>query len=98
MVYVTFKGGNVEVTLLVSKFPRHAQQVIASVMLFIGVGVFALLAWQGWVAALEAMRTGTSTVSLEIPHFPFKFVAAVGFSMMCLWLVVSFLRSLGKNK
>ena len=97
MLYVTYKGGNVEVTVLVSRFPKHVQQIIVSVVLFIGVGVAALFGWQGWVAGVDAMNTGQSTVSLEVPHFPFKFVESLGFSLMCLGLVLSFLHSLGKR-
>ncbi|MFH1032130.1 MAG: TRAP transporter small permease [Chloroflexota bacterium] len=97
MAYVTLKGGNVEIELVTSRFEKHAREVNARIMLFIGVVITALLAWQGWVAASEVMSAGRSTVSLQIPHFPFFFLAALGLSVMCLGVLISFLCSFIKK-
>lgn|GEM_PF-1332683 len=98
MVYVTFRGGNIEVALLVSRFPKRAQGIIKSVMILIGVGVFAALSWQLGLAGWGWMKLGRYSANLGVPLAPFKFVAALGAALICLELLVSFFHSLGKWK
>lgn len=98
MVYTTVGNGHVRVTVLVSRFSRRVQGVLASIITLIGVVLFALLSWQLWLSAVEWARVGRYSVTLNIPVSPFKFVAAVAAGLISLVLLVSFLRSLGKQR
>jgi len=98
MVYVTFKGGNISLALLVSRFPRQAQGIINSIMLFIGAGLFAVLSWQLGLAGWDWMQLGRYSINLGVPLYPFKFVAALGSAVICLELLASFVHSLGKSR
>lgn len=97
MVYTTARKANVQVTVLVSRFPRRAQRILASIMTFIGVVIFALLSWQLGLSAAEWMHIGRHSATLFIPLAPFKFFAAVAAGLICLVLLIRFLHSLGKQ-
>lgn len=98
MVYATVKNGHVRVTVLVSRFSKRVQRVLASTMTLIGVVLFALLSWQLWLSAVEWTRVGRYSITLNIPTAPFKFVAAVAAGLISLVLLVNFLQSLGKQR
>ena len=97
MAYVTLQKGNVKVTLIISHFPERAQAVLNSIMSLIGAVIFAFITWQIGLSVLEAVREGLYTDTLRIPIFPLKIVATIATLIMCLELLVRFIRSLVKR-
>lgn len=98
MVYATFVGEHISAPILVSRFPRRAQEILTSIMTFIGVVVFAFVSWQLGRGALNWMHLGRVGQSLPIPLFPFKLGAAIGAGLISLELLISFFHSLGRRK
>ena len=98
MIIVTVRGRNVRVDILVSRFPGYLQRVLVSLMFFIAAGAFAILAWQLGISAVTWMHRDLETVILHIPLPYIKFAAAVGAGLVCLMFLISFIRSLGKER
>ena len=92
--YVTDKkmhiSADVFVSFLSAKVPR--------IHLFIGfsweiiaIFILAMLAWQGFLGGLDALKSGEATGTLYIPQFPFRFILAVGFFLSFFTAFVNFI-------
>lgn len=69
---------------------RRALDVFS--LLLMGV-YFGLIAWRGWVDALESLAVGEFSSGLvRIPLYPSKFALATGMSIAVLWCIVELLK------
>jgi TRAP-type C4-dicarboxylate transport system permease small subunit len=85
--------GHVRVSILVARIPERAQAILDLITTLMSLGIIVLLAWQGWVVAVEER---TVSDMLRIPQWPFRMlVAAAGF-FLALELVIDLVASLGK--
>jgi len=90
LAYVTETEKHIKVDIFISlieqKVPRLSRMisfVFDMLMLF----VLAILTWQGFRGGLQAMGSGEVTDSLQIPHYPFRFVLMAGFAAAFLSLL-----------
>jgi TRAP-type C4-dicarboxylate transport system permease small subunit len=61
--------------------------------LLLMAGYFGLIAWRGWVDALESLAVREFSSGLvRIPLYPSKFALAFGMSVAVLWCVVEMLK------
>jgi len=93
LAYVTETEKHIKVDIFISlmeqKVPRISR-IISFVFDMLMLFVLTILTWQGFNGALKAMGSGEVTDSLQIPHYPFRFVLTAG-------LAVAFLSLLSKR-
>jgi TRAP-type C4-dicarboxylate transport system permease small subunit len=84
---------NIAVDVISSRLPAAAQQWIFLFSNLLGFVFFGLIAWQGWLAAWEAVRTQEyAQGGVQIPVFPSKIAFALGMSVLVLQYAKDLLR------
>jgi len=81
VAYTQQVKGHVNVSILTARLGERGEHLVSILTTLLSMFIVALLAWQGWVVALEERAVSDM---LRIPQWPFKlliFVAAV-----LLWL------------
>jgi TRAP-type C4-dicarboxylate transport system permease small subunit len=94
--YTQSKKGHIEVELLVERFPKRVQLVIASIMCLISTGLFVLTTWQVFRNAISKLQDGNVTAVLAIPIYPFVFVADLCFLLLLLLVLLELIKLIGK--
>ena len=70
---------HIQVELLVSRFPRRVQAILASIMYFLSAAFFIVMGWQGFILVFESVTPLVQASHiLHIPEAPFIFAVAFG--------------------
>ncbi len=85
LAYTQQVKGHVTVSLVTSKLSVSGQLLLKLVSSLLGVGLFGLLAWQGWVVGIEER---TVSDMLRLPQFPFRILVALAGCLACLELLI----------
>ena len=85
LAYTQQVKGHVSVSVLTSRLPVSGQLILKLVSSVLGLVLFGLLAWQGWVVGIEER---TVSDLLRIPQFPFRILVAVAGVLVCLELLI----------
>ena len=94
--YTQLRRGHTWVDILVARLPKRTQALIDSLMFFFAMVMFGLATWQIFELANHYWRIGLLSETLKIIFFPFIYVVALGCALLCLALLVDFLRSLSQ--
>ena len=95
--YTQIRRGHVAIDIVVSRFSPRAQAIIDSIIYFMSMVLFGLIAWQVTRLAGHHWEIGSTAVSLwNIVFFPLIYVVALGCALLCLVLLVDFLKSLAQ--
>ena len=85
LAYTEHIRRHIHVELMVSRFPRRAQAILASMMYFFSAVFFIVMAWQGFILMLESViPLVQESHILSIPEAPFLFAVAFG---ICFWVL-----------
>lgn len=80
---------HIQVELIVSRFPRRAQAILASIMCFLGAVFFIVMGWQGCILMFESMTPLVQASHiLSIPEAPFIFAVAFGSLLFGIELLI----------
>ena len=90
--------GHIEVEFLVERLPQTTQKVIAGIVYFLGMALFALLAWRSCDFGYTLQVKGEVSMTQEIPFYPFVYGIALCSISMFMVLLVQCLRTLSKAK
>jgi TRAP-type mannitol/chloroaromatic compound transport system permease small subunit len=90
--YTQSVDGNVKVDAFFRGFRPRVQSTVGVLSSLIALLVFAIMAWQATVKALESMGSGEIVDVIGIPVYPFQFFVAVGVSALCLQLMIDVVR------
>lgn len=96
VAHTSVEKGHVAVDLVVQLLPKRAQAVIESIIAGFGIILFALIAWQSFVYALDCQRSGEVSLTLQMPFYPIIYGVAVGAGIVCLVLVVDLVNAAAK--
>ena len=92
LAYTQSKGGHVRIDILVSRLKPGAERVVTSLGYLLPMIAFALLAWQGAIDGFITWEQGRVTDILDYPIFPLKFWLSACCGVLCLRLLIQFLR------
>lgn len=92
--YTQLQKGHTRVDILLSRFPPRAQSIIDSIMFFIGMVLFGVATWQIVKLASRYWELGSVSETLYVIFFPFIYTVALGCALLCLVLLLDFLKSL----
>jgi len=96
VAYTTIKKAHISIDLITSRLSEKTSALIESIMLFLGLGFFALITWRNILRAEELWEEKATSVLLEIPLFPFYYTLAFGCGVLCLVLIVQLVESASK--
>lgn len=92
--YTQLQKGHTRVDILLSRFPPRAQSIIDSIMFFVGMVLFGVATWQIVKLASRYWELGSVSETLYVIFFPFIYTVALGCALLCLVLLLDFLKSL----
>ncbi len=84
--------GHVRVSILVARIPARAKALLDAITTLMSLGIIAILAWQGWVVAVEER---TVSDMLRIPQWPFRMLVSLAGLSLAVELVIDLSGSLG---
>jgi TRAP-type C4-dicarboxylate transport system permease small subunit len=96
LAYCAFLKGHVRVDLIVDHLPQRLQAVIDSITCLLGVFLFSLITWQGFVYVGILIDSGVKSTVLLIPRFPFVGLVCLGSGFLTLVLLANFLEFLSQ--
>jgi TRAP-type C4-dicarboxylate transport system permease small subunit len=77
--------GHINVDIFLSYFTRRARLVFDLIISLLGFGLFALIGWQGILAAVKAWTFWETTFGvIPFPLFPAKVLVPFGSFLLCL--------------
>jgi TRAP-type C4-dicarboxylate transport system permease small subunit len=93
LAYTSLEKGHIAVEIVVEKLHLRAQAGIEAATSLIGASLFALIAWQSLLYAVDLKQSGEVSVTLTMPIYPFIFGIAAGSALLSLVLLLESLRS-----
>jgi TRAP-type C4-dicarboxylate transport system permease small subunit len=96
LAWCAVRKGNVKVDLLVAHFPPRVQAIFDSFTCFFSLGVFSLIAWNGFLEARNMWLLGRVSDILRVPDYPFYLVLAIGSVVLCLVLLANLIQFVGQ--
>jgi TRAP-type C4-dicarboxylate transport system permease small subunit len=97
LAWCAIQGGHVELDLISRRLPKTAKLYLEVVMIFITTAILALMSWQLLVQGTKLQASNAETAILEIPMYPFIYLATFGSIMLALVFFIRFLRVLSNT-
>jgi TRAP-type transport system small permease protein len=94
--WAAINGKMITVDLITTKLSQKIQGVLNCITMFIGLGVIIVITWRSYLATLDVQKDQVSTMILKIPSAPFMWVLSIGFSVLCLVMLVQLVQNLVK--
>jgi TRAP-type C4-dicarboxylate transport system permease small subunit len=79
---------HISIEFIASRAPLRMRLVLQGIFSALSCGIFGLIAWQLAVRATKLQSLGRVSETLTMPFFPFVYVAAFAFAMMCLAVLI----------
>jgi len=92
--YTAVEKGHIAVEFLVQKLPVRVQTVIDTFNALISTCLFGLISWQSIVYASDLQQSGEVSLTIQMPIYPFVYGIALGCGLLCLVLLLDFVKSL----
>ncbi len=93
IAYTHQVGGQVRVTMLVSRIPEKAAIALSVLTTLLSLFIIGVMAWQGWI---KAMEENTVSDMLRIPQFPFRLLVSVAGLFLFLELLLDLVDAVKK--
>jgi TRAP-type transport system small permease protein len=97
LAYTQDLRGNVDLELIYKLFPGRLQRFCDILAYIIGIGLFAVVTWEGAVNAFEGWGKNLASDVLRIPAWPFLLFVPVGACLLVLVLFCQLCESFGKS-
>jgi len=94
--YAQLQKANIRVEILVSRLQPRTRAIIDSITFFISIILFVLISWQHAKFATSIWQVGELSETLRVPFFPLIYALAFGCLILCLVLLVDFLKALAE--
>lgn len=96
IAYTAYERGNIEIELLMERFSERVQSIVASVIMLIVLGFFAIATWQVLTLAHDMNVKGETTMTAYIPFHPFLYLIAVGLGLTMVVMLAQLVRLIAK--
>jgi TRAP-type C4-dicarboxylate transport system permease small subunit len=84
------------VDIVIRRFPRRLQEIIAPVVYTLVIGIFGVLCWQLIVLGMTYQQYHQTLRNIKVEIYPFTYLAGFGIFTMIPIYVVRFLKALDK--
>jgi TRAP-type C4-dicarboxylate transport system permease small subunit len=96
LAWCAVERSHLRVDLVMMLFPPRVQAVVDSVTSLAGLCLVGLITWRSFLEAVAVKDLHIESSLLRIPAYPFYYVMAVGFGVLCLVMVMQWIEGLGK--
>lgn len=90
MAYCGLRREHINVDLVISRLPRLARGIVGCVTGFLSLAVSIIVVWQAYVYIPQLQSGHVLSPVLLIPMYPFVGIAAFGFTLYALVLLIHF--------
>ncbi len=84
LAWAALEEKHIKVDFIMDRFPRRVQVIVDNITLLIALGMFAIITWQSFPAAIDSSDVSSL---LSVPQAPFYWVMAVGWAMFSISIV-----------
>lgn len=88
------KRAHISVDFIALMLPKRLRAILSSAVYLVSLGLTILFAWRCAAYAQSLWQIGETSQTEKIPFAPFVLVMSVGFAVLCLVLLIDFVRSL----
>jgi TRAP-type C4-dicarboxylate transport system permease small subunit len=92
--YTSVEKGHIAVDFLIIRFSPKAQALIGAINGLIAAVLFGIITWQSLLYALDLLKKGQVTMTVQLPIHPFVFGMAAGCGLLALVLLAECLHDL----
>ena len=93
LAWAALEGKHIKVDFIMEWFPQRVQVIVDSIMLFVTLGIFAVITWESFPAALKSSDVSSL---LRVPQAPFYWVMAVGWAIFSISIVVLLVKKMAE--
>jgi TRAP-type C4-dicarboxylate transport system permease small subunit len=90
LAWCALERSHLKVDVVMIMLSARVQAAFDSITSLLGLCLVALIAWRGFVEATAVKELNIESSLLGIPAFPFYYVMAAGFAVLCLVMVMQF--------
>jgi TRAP-type transport system small permease protein len=83
---------HVRVDVLLVRFSRRFQVILAGIASLLGFAVWVLLAYRAFLDGLSNLKNDSRTATLFFPQAPFEIILSIGMFLFCLTLLIQAFR------
>ena len=87
LAWCAVERAHISVGVVVERFSPRVQAIVDSITYLAGLGLCIIIVWQTILKAIDVQERGLVTFVHKVPHFPFYWVIAAGFAILCLVMV-----------
>ena len=80
------------------KRPEILRRIVSAFVSVLSVGTLALISWRCFKLGTDLLKRGRVSDTIQIPLYPFLYLAGIGMSVYCLVLLVESLNSLRQTR
>lgn len=96
LAWCAVERSHLKVDLVMIMLPARVQAIVDSLTLLAGLCLVGVISWRSFLEAMVVKELNIESSLLRIPAYPFYYVMAVGFAVLCLVMVVQFVEVVGK--
>jgi TRAP-type transport system small permease protein len=86
------RGKMITVDLITMKLSPKVQNILNVITMFIGLVVVIIITWRSYLSTLDVQGDNVTSMILHIPSAPFMWILSIGFSVLCLVMILLFVR------
>ncbi len=94
---VTLLKKHISVELVVERFSPKVQNRIEIGVLTATVVTLFVLSWRSFVEAVINMRLGITSSLLDVPESPFRYILAIGFTLVTVIALIQLIQDIAKE-
>jgi TRAP-type C4-dicarboxylate transport system permease small subunit len=97
VAYVQSRGGHMRLGFLWDRFGPRGKAALDTLTELIGLFLFVIISWQGWVWAVDSWRIKEVTMSVwTVPLFPARVGLAIGSSILLIQYIIDLVRHISQ--
>lgn len=96
LAWCAVERNHLKVDLVMRLFPSKVQAIVDTITSLAGLCLVGLIAWRSFLEAMVMKELNFESSLLSIPTFPFYYVMAAGFAVLCLVMVMQLIQDMGK--
>ena len=96
VAWCALQRGNIQVDLVVERFPRRVQGIIGIITGILSLGFFILVTWQTIIFAGDMHQMGETSMTMLLPFYPYVYGLAFGIGLLCLVILIDLVKDVNK--
>ena len=92
--YLALQKGHIAVDLLMDRFPKRFQAIVALITNLLCLAMFSLVAWSCVVLGNSVYQSGERSFNSLTPYYPFLYGISLGVALLCLAILFEIIENL----